>query len=264
MPVVPTSSSLSPRPGRPPRGRLLASARRMARAAAVLGVGAAAITATARVLTGGPDADLALAGDSLLPDAPITATQGLDIPAPAAVVWPWLVQMGADRGGFYTCTALENLAGLGIQNADHIEPSWQDLAVGDRVILAPGTALGVAVLDPHHALVLSSAGGERPTSAGSSMDFDLTWAFVLLGTDDGCRLLVRERFAPHHPVAWVSTGGVLPLSRLLTRGLLTGVRRRVLAARGPGAGPAGADGVERVPADGVGPAASGLPDPVQA
>ena len=198
---------------------------------AVLGAGAAAVAgaAVARVLTGGPDADLALPGDCLLPGAPIVATHGLDIAAPAERIWPWLVQMGADRGGFYTFDRLERAVGLGIHNANAIHPQWQDLAVGDQVLLAAeaGFGLRVALLEANHVLVLSSQGVRAPQSAGATMDFDFTWAFVLLETVGGCRLLVRERYRPHAAVAWAVVAATLPVSRLMTRGLLAGVRRRV-------------------------------------
>ena len=58
-------------------------------------------------------------------------THQIDIDAPAAAVWPWLVQLGYERGGFYSFDLLERLAGVGITNAWRIEPRWQDLAVGD-------------------------------------------------------------------------------------------------------------------------------------
>ncbi|MCL4292379.1 MAG: hypothetical protein KJ056_05045 [Acidimicrobiia bacterium] len=49
-------------------------------------------------------------------------TRGITIDAPAAAVWRWLVQIGADRGGFYSYDRLENLFGLGIHSADEIVP----------------------------------------------------------------------------------------------------------------------------------------------
>lgn len=60
-------------------------------------------------------------------------TRGITIDGTRAEVWPWLVQLGADRGGFYTHDWLENLSGLGIHSADGIVDQWQHLAVGDVV-----------------------------------------------------------------------------------------------------------------------------------
>ena len=108
------------------------------------------------------DDSLPLPGDDLVPGATMIETHQIDIDAPAAAVWPWLVQLGYERGGFYSFDLLERLAGVGITNAWRIEPRWQDLAVGDRVRLAADAALTVARLEPGHCLVLSSDGGVAP------------------------------------------------------------------------------------------------------
>ncbi|MGA1077640.1 MAG: hypothetical protein ACO3VG_01445, partial [Nitriliruptoraceae bacterium] len=66
--------------------------------------------------------------------------RGVDVAAPPHAVWPWLVQMGFDRGGWYAVDALEKLFGVGRfatgWSARRIEPSLQALAVGDRVPLS--------------------------------------------------------------------------------------------------------------------------------
>lgn len=74
-------------------------------------------------------------------------------------MWPWVVQLGADRGGFYSYDRLEDLFGLGIHSADEIVPEWQDLAVGD-VVAADARRRGgryVVRLRPEEALVLKVA-----------------------------------------------------------------------------------------------------------
>ena len=86
------------------------------------------------------DDSLPLPGDDLVPGATMIETHQIDIDAPAAAVWPWLVQLGYERGGFYSFDLLERLAGVGITNAWRIEPRWQDLAVGDQVITKIGRA----------------------------------------------------------------------------------------------------------------------------
>jgi hypothetical protein len=72
-------------------------------------------------------------GDELTPPPVEQNTRAITIAATPQEVWPWLVQMGADRGGFYSYAWLENLFGLGIHNADRIVEEWQQLAVGDWV-----------------------------------------------------------------------------------------------------------------------------------
>ena len=82
--------------------------------------------------------------------------------------------MGQDRGGFYSYDAAENLLGLGIRSAERIEPAWQDLQVGDAVLLAPQVPLDVVVADRDRALVLRT-----PDDGGPGAPYDFTWAFVL-------------------------------------------------------------------------------------
>jgi len=71
-----------------------------------------------------------LPGDAVVPDG-IQSTRAITVHAPARAIWPWLVQMGQDRAGFYSFDWLERLAGADIHNADHIIRAWQHLAVGD-------------------------------------------------------------------------------------------------------------------------------------
>jgi hypothetical protein len=72
----------------------------------------------------------AMPGDQLISDA-VVSTRAITIDAPPSEVWPWLVQMGQDKAGFYTYAWLERLAGAGIRNANRIVPEWQDLQPGD-------------------------------------------------------------------------------------------------------------------------------------
>jgi hypothetical protein len=74
-----------------------------------------------------------LPGDDVKPDAGIQVTHAITIDAPPETVWKWLVQIGQERGGFYSYDWLENLFGLQIRNADEIKTEWQNLKVGDFV-----------------------------------------------------------------------------------------------------------------------------------
>ena len=66
------------------------------------------------------DALTKLPGDDLVKNPRSVFSHGIIINAPAEFVWPWVAQMGKDRGGFYSYEALENIAGLGIYNSDLI------------------------------------------------------------------------------------------------------------------------------------------------
>jgi hypothetical protein len=85
--------------------------------------------------------EMTLPGDGMAPR--VVATHALTINAPASAVWPWLVQIGQDRGGFYSYTTIEDgLLRAGIRNADRIHPEWQQLREGDFVRSARRDWLG--------------------------------------------------------------------------------------------------------------------------
>lgn len=118
-----------------------------------------------------------LPGDELVPRAPWVSTRAITIEAPVDEVWPWLAQVGQDRGGFYSYTWLENLAGAQIRNADRVHPEWQHRDIGERVHLHPATGLDVVAFEPQRAIVLE--GG---------------WTFALRPLDEHrTRLLLRSR-----------------------------------------------------------------------
>ena len=120
----------------------------------VAGVGAVGVAAATYILFARPwhlrwganahECGMSLPGDDLIVSPDLTATRAITVRASADQVWPWIVQLGQGRGGFYSYDFLENLAGCDIHSADHIVPGWQDVGVGDEVRLAPqrwGSAL---------------------------------------------------------------------------------------------------------------------------
>src|SRR5688500_9140544 len=96
------------------------------------------------------DGARALPGDDLVPDADIVETRSLDIAAPPSAVWPWLVQMGYGRGGWYSYDQV----GTRGPSAGTIVPELQELADGDLVPTHPGGGFVARVVDAPHALVL--------------------------------------------------------------------------------------------------------------
>ncbi len=174
--------------------------------------------------------DMVLPGDELVPDArAVVATRAVTIDAPPSDVWPWLVQLGQGRGGFYSYDALENLAGLGIHSADSVEDRWQDLAVGDDVHLADEVALRVALLEPgSHVVLLGAPGPGRP----DTMPFRFSWAFVVRPLPPGragsarTRLLVRERYLPLGAAGRAVVEAVQPVSFVMSQKMLRGIRDR--------------------------------------
>jgi hypothetical protein len=131
-----------------------------------------------------------LPGDDLVTDPDLVATRAITIRGRPTDVWPWVVQLGQNRGGFYSYDLLENLVGCRIHSADRVVPAWQDAQVGDPVNLAPEVALRVAIVDPPRAFVLS---GGVPMGE-TAPPYDFSWSFVLDGDDSRTRLIVRERY----------------------------------------------------------------------
>jgi hypothetical protein len=164
-----------------------------------------------------------LTGDELVPDPDLMATRAITIRAGVDEVWPWIVQLGQGRGGFYSYDRLENLAGCDIHSALQINPDWQRLEVGDQVRLAPEVALTVAVAKPPRTLVLR--GGVWPGTAPAPYDF--TWTFDLSpASESTTRLVVRERYAY---TRWWTRLMVEPLtvvSFFMSRRMLRGIRER--------------------------------------
>lgn len=139
-----------------------------------------------------------LPGDALVPAPKIAATHAVTIKAPPHRVWPWLVQLGQGRGGFYSYDRIENAMGLNIHTADRIVPELQTLQVGDTIPLAPdGFGLPVAILQPEQALVLHGdtriPGGEGVPPMRPGEFLAASWGFYLREPKPGVTRLV-ERF----------------------------------------------------------------------
>jgi hypothetical protein len=178
------------------------------------------------------EAQRGLPGDDLLPHAVYEATHAIDVAVPPDEVWPWLVQMGQGRGGFYSYDWVEQLAGLDIQSADRLVPEYQQLAEGDLVRLAPNTGLVAAVVQPPRALVLRATADmatKRPPVPSDPGYFDWSWAFVVEPAGENLsRLVIRLRadtvqrfpFSLVGPLAWE------PLHFLMERKMLRGIRAR--------------------------------------
>ena len=140
-----------------------------------------------------------LPGDDLVRGQYVT-THAITIARPAEQVWPWLVQMGYHRGGWYSYDRLEKAVGIGDfadgGSAQRILPGLQTLIPGDTVDLSPNGGFTVISLEPERSLVLRIpmdplTGG--PASNSSRVVLDWTWAFVLQPTTQGCRLIIRVR-----------------------------------------------------------------------
>lgn len=208
---------------------------RMAIGAAAVGAAAAGYTRAIRpwhLRWGATDSEVQepLPGDEVIPHPELEATHALTIRAPVAAVWPWLVQVGQDRGGFYSYSWLENLVGCGLRNADQILPECQTLQVGDSVRLHPkAPPLPVLVVEPYRAIVLGGSEQETEPPAGTTLG---TWGFFLREIDaQTTRLIMRVRWrrAPGL-LSWASNYLLLePAHFVMERKMMLGIKARAEA-----------------------------------
>jgi hypothetical protein len=135
------------------------------------------------------EATRSLAGDETVPDPGIASTRAIDIHAPAHVVWPWLVQMGWKRAGWYSYDMIDNDRTHG---AEGIIPRLQSLQVGDLVPEGPEVGWTVRALEPGHLLLLDTTGPMK--GVGWVQRRDSSWLFLLTTIDaDHTRLVERSR-----------------------------------------------------------------------
>ncbi|MFC6287069.1 hypothetical protein ACFP3Q_17235 [Nocardioides sp. GCM10027113] len=170
----------------------------------------------------------ALPGDNLVPDAGDTGVvmdRAFDLPAPPEAVWPWFVQLGKDRAGWYLPLAVELLVPPGRRALRRVEPTLQGLAVGDVIPDWGGrdAHFEVARLDPPRVLVHRSVRGRMRVS----------WAIVLAPEGTGAthtRVHLRLRLGGVRRRRLAEVGGGL-VDLLTIAGLAAGLRERVALPR---------------------------------
>jgi proline iminopeptidase len=170
-----------------------------------LAVGAYALVVRPRLLRwGATDGEVQgpYPGADLIPDGTRSATMAVTLDAPPARVWPWLVQMGYGRAGWYSWDHLDN---FGQPSAEAIHPDWQDIHLGD--FLGPhegltGRAWAVAALEPERFLGLRASFDLRrgrwfdPAGPPPAFATDSLWGFLLKPLpDDRTRLVVSGYWA---------------------------------------------------------------------
>ena len=137
--------------------------------------------------TEGNEASQPLPGDEHVPEPMVQATRAVTIDAPPEKVWPWLVQMGLDRGGFYSYDRLDN---EGQPSATTIVPELQDLQEGDQILLDRKATVRVTHLDPARAVVWALLGAEVELGLTANMSM----AYILERLEgERTRLLSRVR-----------------------------------------------------------------------
>jgi hypothetical protein len=147
-------------------------------------------------------------------------------------VWPWLVQMGWHRAGWYTARWVDKLLfPLNWPSGNRIVPGLQHLQLGDFIPDgAPETKTGLTVeaLEPGRAMALHST-SHLPLSWRGKADLDWSWTFVRLPLEDGrrTRFLFRSRWVTSP--WWFTLGGwlgIVPADFVMARDMLNGVKQR--------------------------------------
>ncbi len=163
----------------------------------------------------------ALPGDGLVAAPLSIVNRAVTINAAPEKIYPWIVQLGANKGGMYSYTWLEALLNCRMTNADRIHPEWQDLKVGDLVRMCPKEPAPppyiVAMLEPNHSVVM----GHQENGAWVDL-----WEFQITPQVDGSsRLLLRTRT--------MAVGGfwtaIHPGVFVMERGMLLGIKSRAEA-----------------------------------
>ena len=142
-------------------------------------------------------------GADLVPGGRRSATMAVTIDAPLSRVWPWLVQMGCDRAGWYSWDRLDN---GGVPSAERIHPEWQPIAVDDRLASTPSGSgwFEVAAVEPMRFLALRASldpRGHMFDAAGPRPRFysDSTWGFLLRPLEADRTRLVVSGYASSRP-----------------------------------------------------------------
>jgi hypothetical protein len=171
-----------------------------------------------------------LPGDGFIPDTENMVTHAVTIRRPRCEVWPWLVQMGGGRAGWYSYDAIDN---DGQPSSKEIVPELQHLTVGDIFPAKPGVTGGFVVLAYEAERFLTL--GWR-SEVGAPL---VTWTFVLEELDPGrTRLIVRVRAAgdykPPFGLPQWTVKSLVPLGHfVMERKQLLGIASRVETGSGP-------------------------------
>jgi hypothetical protein len=160
-------------------------------------------------------------GDALVAPADVVMDRAFTVPGPVKQVWPWLVQLGKQRAGWYLPRSVEGLLPRSRRAARRLDAQWLGLRVGDVIPDYGGgnETFEVAEITPPTSLVYTSRRGKTT----------VTWSITLTPADaSGTRVSLRLRMAPVRHKLLARTAGEL-VDALTVAGMAAGLRERVTA-----------------------------------
>jgi hypothetical protein len=176
----------------------------------------------ASVAADSADRRAARTGDELIARPDVVMDRAFTVAAPPAAVWPWLVQLGKKRGGWYLPASAERFLPPGRRAARDIRPAWQRLAVGDVIPDYGGRdeTFQVAAIEPGSVLVYRSV----------RRRMNVTWSITLLPApvrgQPGTRVHLRLRLGPVRRRWLARTAGEF-VDALTIAAMAAGLRERL-------------------------------------
>ena len=129
-------------------------------------------------------------GDDVVINPTFNATRAVTIQARPEEIWPWIIQIGYKKAGFYSYDRLDN---DGISSAERIIPEYQGLQAGDLIPMSKDSYAEVAVLEPERFMLLVFQDGDWSNN---------TWAWGLYRQDEEhTRLVTRLRVGQNSAVS---------------------------------------------------------------
>jgi hypothetical protein len=189
----------------------------------------------------GFESEITLPGDEQIPSPKVIVNRSIQISVPPEKVWPWLIQIGFQRAGWYSYDSLENAVGVADfmdgHSSTRIIPELQNLQVGDTIPAAPDPYLKFNVIhlaSPEsmvlQALINPITGKNlREENIGSGIWMRQIWSFYLAETQDrNTHLIVRSRidYGPEllmNPLSWFI---IEPAHFIMEQKMLKGIKYR--------------------------------------
>jgi hypothetical protein len=181
-----------------------------------------------------------LPGDELVKEVKGWYNHAITINTASANVWPWIMQLGQNKGGFYSYELLENIVGCNIHNADEIVADFQNTVVGDRVAMSPkGAPYIVTAIDQGRTFVLRL---RVNLQTQETVDIakplppkyqDSSWLLFLDETDKGTtRLITRSRNDWNQSRINTFFYGIFGvISMVMDRKMIKGIKKRAEKAK---------------------------------